>query len=352
MKTRSRRAEPPDDATDRTPRAGTCALVGRPNVGKSTLLNALLGERLAIATATPQTTRAKLLGVVHLAEPPTQVGFLDTPGLHAPQNALGRALVIEASGAIAEADVVVMLTDVSTRAAASASVREDDEPVLAAIGRARGPVVLAINKVDRLRDKGALLPLIEAYSARHPFAAVVPISATRSVGLDALIGEVRARLPEGRRWEEDTLTDRPERFFAIERVREAVIARTRQELPHAVAVTLDRWQEPVGERGITRIEATIHVEKPGQKGIVIGAGGTALRAIGERARLAIESFLGRRVFLGLHVRVTPGWTRDPKKARELGLGGDVATFTPASSATGSVSPEPEQPETGSGEATS
>ena len=294
-------------------RSGRCAIVGRPNVGKSTLLNALLGQKLAIATPKPQTTRTCILGVYVQKEPPLQIAFVDTPGMHRPQNALGRALVEAAKGTLADADVVVLLTQVDPDARASAVLGAAERELLDTIGSSR-PVVLAINKVDRVKDKPRLLPLLEQCAKAHPFAAIVPISARRQQNLDGLVKEVGACLPAGLRYDEQLMTDRPERFFAAELVREAVIAHTRQEVPYAVAVIIDRFVE---EQRLVRIAATIVVEKESQKGILIGAGGQRLKQIGSQARLEIEQLLERKVFLELWVKVAPGWTDSPEQVREL-----------------------------------
>jgi GTP-binding protein Era len=288
-------------------RAGRAAIVGRPNVGKSTLLNALLGQKLAITASKPQTTRTCILGVYASRKPPTQIAFLDTPGMHRPKNALGRALVEQAKGALAEADVVVMVVEPEPAEA-------DEEVLRAAMGAAR-PVILVVNKVDRLKPKSALLPRMEAWTKRHEFAALVPISARNADGLDRLVAEIRERLPEGVLYEADFLTDRPERFFAGELVREAVIAHTRQEVPHGIAVRIEEWDDSPTR---ARITATIVVEKESHKGIVIGAKGSMLKTIGSEARAEIEKMLGgQKVFLELWVKVVEGWTDDPARTREL-----------------------------------
>jgi GTP-binding protein Era len=289
-------------------------------VGKSTLLNALLGQKLAIATPKPQTTRTCILGVYVQKDPPLQIAFVDTPGMHRPENALGRALVEAAKGTLADAEVVLLLTQADPGAKLGSVLGPAEQELLATIGGDK-PIVLAINKVDRVKPKQLLLPLLEKCAKAHPFAAIVPISARARDNLDALIGEVGACLPPGLRYDESLLTDRPERFFAAELVREAVLAHTRQEVPYAVAIVIERYSE---EGRLVRIAATVVVEKESQKGIVIGAGGQRLKQIGTDARLEIEKLLERKVFLELWVKVSPGWTDNPDQVREL-LGGDALT---------------------------
>jgi GTP-binding protein Era len=296
-----------------TPRSGRCAIVGRPNVGKSTLLNALLGQKLAITAEKPQTTRTSLLGVYTQSDPPLQIAFEDTPGLHSPRNALGRALLEEAKGSLAAADVVLLMTQVGPHASVDETLGRDERELLRTLGDSR-PVVLVINKVDKIKHKALLLPLLEACSKVHPFAALVPISAQRRVGLDGLVREVGERLPPSLRYDAEMLTDKPERYFAAELIREAVIHNTRQEVPYAVAVVIDRF---VDEGKLSRVAATIVVEKEAQKAIVIGAGGQRLKQIGTQARLEMERLFERKVFLELWVKVVDGWTESSSRVREL-----------------------------------
>ncbi len=303
---------PPTD--DRTPRGGRVAIVGRPNVGKSTLLNALLGQKLAIATPRPGTTRSNVLGVYMKAEPPTQIAFVDTPGMGHSKTALHKLLVELAQAGLADTDAVVLVTD---RAAKDGGVFEGDLGVLDTVRVAGVPIVLAVNKADTFRPKDKLLPLLAAWQQAHDLAAIVPVSATEGHNLDALVAELRKLLPEGLLYDEDFLTDRPERFFAAELVREAVMRHTRDEVPYGVAVLLDEYLE---EEKLTRISATIVVEKPAHKGIVIGARGSLLKQIGTEARLEIERLIGRKVFLKLWVKVVPGWTTHPGRVRELAMG--------------------------------
>jgi GTP-binding protein Era len=298
-----------------TPHAGRCAIVGRPNVGKSTLLNAIVGQKLAIATPRPGTTRSCVLGVYASAEPPTQIAFVDTPGLERPKGALGRVLSDSAKQGLMDSDCVLFMTE-APRTSAPPRVHEGDAEVLDVIQTVKAPVILAINKVDRLKNKALLLPFIEAYQQRCAFDAVVPISATRGTNLDALIREIRGRLPEGLLYDPDFLTDRPEKFFVSELIREAAMLNTRQEVPYGIACELETYRE---DADIVRIEGTLIVEKPSHKAIVIGTRGETIKKISTEARIQIESLLDKRVFLRLWVKVVPGWTRDPIKARQLAI---------------------------------
>lgn len=300
-------------------RAGRAAIVGRPNAGKSTLMNALVGQKLVIATPLPGTTRSSVLAVYTTDDPPTQIAFIDTPGLHRPKSALGSVLVDQAKLGLSEANVVVFVATVPEDRILARGVEHlrvptaADEEILALVREAGVPVILALNKVDRLKDKRFLLPILERYQAAYPFAAIVPISATRKIQLDALVAEVRSRLPEGLLYADDFFTDRPERFFVAELVREAAMKQTRQEVPHGVAVVIDQYIE---NPDLVRITATLVVEKDSHKSIVIGARGARIRDIGKEARLAIEAFLEQKVYLELWVRVDEGWTSNPTKARK------------------------------------
>ena len=301
------------ESETRTPRSGRCAIVGRPNVGKSTLLNRLLGQKLAIATSRPGTTRSCILGVYASEEPPTQIAFVDTPGLHRPKSALGKVLVEQAQLGLADADVVLFMVE-APGPKGRLEVQAEDRTVLELLADVKAPVILVINKVDLARDKARLLPLIAAFQEVRPFDAVVPVSAVRGTNLPELVEEIRSRLPEGLMYDADFLTDRPERFFVAELIREAVMKRTRQEVPHGVASVIDSYVE---DGNLLRVDATIIVEKDSHKGIVIGAQGSLLKQIGTDARLAIEELVGRKVFLKLWVKVIPGWTADPMHARRL-----------------------------------
>ena len=293
------------------PRGGRVAIAGRPNVGKSTLLNALLGQKLAIATSRPGTTRANVLGVHASEDPPTQIAFVDTPGIARPKTALHRLLSELARAGLADTDAIVLMTD---RAARDGGVFEPDRAVLDAVREAGVPIVLVINKADRFKPRDRMLPLLTAWEKEHDFAAIVPTVATTGKNVDALVRELRALMPEGLLYDPDFLTDRPERFFVAELVREAVIRHTRDEVPYGAAVFLEEYIE---EPNITRIHAVVVVEKQSHKKIVIGARGSMLKTVGTEARQEIERLLGRKVFLKLWVKVVPGWTDDPGRVREL-----------------------------------
>lgn len=289
-------------------RYGTVAIVGRPNVGKSTLLNALLGTRLSIVTPKPQTTRHRILGVV--TRPDAQVAFLDTPGLHeGGKRALNRQLNRVARQVPEEADLLVHVVDGTRRHA-------EDEAVRRLVAAQRAPCILAVNKVDRLPDKSVLLAFSQSMMQEHAYAAVHFIAARRGDGVQALLDDVVRHLPEGpARFGEDEYTDRSERFLVAEFVREQLMRQLGEELPYATAVEIERY---VDEPTITRIGAVIWVERDGQKSIVIGAGGAQLKKIGSAARRAMEQMLGRRVFLELWVRVRESWSDDQAALRQFG----------------------------------
>jgi GTP-binding protein Era len=299
---------------EETARSGRVAIVGRPNVGKSTLLNALLGQKLAIATEKPGTTRSTLLGIYTQKEPPTQIAFIDTPGMHRPRNALGRALVEDAKAGLQGADAIVMITEVGKSVAPHAFLGGGDAEVLEQLKGSTVPIVLVINKVDRLKVKTELLPVMGRATELFPFAGVVPLSALRRDNLDALIKALRDHLHEGFAYDAEQLTDKPERFFASELIREAVLEQTRQEVPHGVAVLIEKFED---EPEITRVAATIIVSRDGHKGIVIGKGGERLKSIGTEARVGMEALFERKVFLELWVKVVNDWTDDPAKVQHL-----------------------------------
>jgi len=308
--------EPPAHHPDA--RAGRVAIVGRPNVGKSTLVNALLGQKLVIATSRAGTTRSSVLAVYAADDPPTQIAFVDTPGLHRPKSELGKLLREEAERGLNDVDaVVLMLESPSGKGRGDVTeLHDDDERVIAMLDGLNAPLVVAINKVDKLDDKTRLLPLLVSLNERLSPAALLPISAIKGVNLPELLKELRRLLPVGVLYDPDFITDRPERFFVSELVREAVFERTRAEIPHGIAVVIDRYLE---EGRHTRIEASLVVEKKSHKGIVIGAGGKMLVDIGTAARERIEEFLGRKAVLKLWVKVIPGWTGNARRVRELAL---------------------------------
>lgn len=304
-------------------RFGTAVIVGRSNVGKSTFLNAVLGEPLAIVSGTPQTTRENLLGVVHLED--AQVAFLDTPGIHQPRTELGRRMNSVALEAVRSADVVIMMTDAETvrtpktRDALSSSpaklIHPTDRGLLAQIP-SDSTVILAVNKIDLLKDKPRLLPMLEAFQSLREFDAVVPVSMLREDGIDRLLGEIASRLPSGAGgYAEDTLTDKPVRFFIREYIREAVLELTGKEVPHASAVSIDQIDE---KPELLSVAATLHVEKEGQRGIMVGRGGEMIRDVGTRARKRLEALMNHKVYLELFVRVSPRWRNMPRQLAELG----------------------------------
>jgi GTP-binding protein Era len=313
--------------------AGTVAIMGRPNVGKSTLLNRLVGEKLAIVSPRPQTTRNRIVGVWNgeLAAAGTAAGsvkgqivFVDTPGVHAGRSELNRFMLREALEAVQGVDAVLMVVEapegrsaVGLPGAARALPRAEQQ-ILERIQETRRPVVLAINKVDRLRDKPALLPVLTAWQERAPFAALVPISATKGVGLEGVLRELLALLPSGPPlYDEDTLTDRSERFLVAELIREQLILRLWQELPYSTAVVVDSWEERA-EQGDVVVDATIVVERDSQKGIVVGRGGQMIRDLGAAARAEVSRLLGRPAHLRLQVKVAPDWTSSATSLARLG----------------------------------
>jgi GTPase len=278
-------------------KSGFVSIVGRPNAGKSTLLNALVGQKVAIVANQPQTTRTTIQGVVNV--PGAQIVFADTPGIHQGDSPLNKRLMHTVRAAIEERDLLLFVAD------ATRPFGEEDHRAIQLAAKTGAPVLLVLNKIDRLQDKAGLLPLIEQYKADYAFADFIPISAIKGDGLDDLRRAVIERLPEGPAYfPEDYVTDQPERFLAAELIREKALAATRQEVPHAVAVMIDRWDEAPR---LTRIFATIRVEREGQKRILIGAGGAMLKKIGTEARHEIERLFGIRVYLDLHVRVEAGW---------------------------------------------
>jgi GTP-binding protein Era len=299
--------DPPKPAPTRS---GRVALLGRPNVGKSTLLNVLLGEPIAIISSHPQTTRDVVRGVMTRGD--TQYVFLDTPGVHSAKNRLGTWMNEAARGQAREADVVVLLVEPERGPdmnAADIKLARELEGV---------PTVLVINKIDRVKHKTDLLPILSAFSEAHTFAATVPMSAKRSDGIERLLKEVRELLPEQPfLYEPDTLSDQPVRFFVAEFVREQILQHTRQEVPHGVAVVVERFDE---SSDVPRIEIAIHVAREGHKGILVGAKGNMMKRIGTAARMRVEKMLGRKVHLKLWVRTTPDWMNDPAKLRDLGYG--------------------------------
>jgi len=293
-------------------KSGFIGIIGRPNVGKSTLINRVVGERIAITTHKPQTTRNRIMGIRNLAEPqPGQMIFLDTPGIHRATTLLNRAMVEAATGIFEKVDLLLLLAE------AGPVPHPDDRFIIESLGDSPLPVILVINKID-LVDKRLLLPLIDVFQSLHPFREILPLSALKNYGMDHLIGEIWKVLPEGPQYfPEEMMTDRSERFIAAEIIREKITLRTHKEIPYATAVVVDAFKEDEA-KNIIRIAATIHVARESQKGIIIGKKGAMLKEIGTRARLELEKFFASKVFLELFVRVAKDWTHNPRMLQEFG----------------------------------
>jgi GTPase len=294
-------------APGETHRSGFVAIIGRPNVGKSTLLNQLMGQKVAIVTPKPQTTRGRILGIKTLAD--AQIIFIDTPGLHTPHTLINQRMVEVAERAVDEADVRLWVVD------AMQGITREDRHIAERLRGSRSTCI-ALNKIDRL-PRSQLLPILAALDALLPGHDIVPVSALTAANLDALLAVVVRALPPGPRYyDPDTFTDQTERMLAQEAVREQVLLQTRDEVPYAVAVTIDKFED---KNDLAVIGATIHVERAAQKGILIGAGGSRIKEIGQAARLELERLLGRRVYLELFVRVQEEWTRHEARLKEFGL---------------------------------
>ncbi|HEY7405051.1 MAG TPA: GTPase Era [Candidatus Angelobacter sp.] len=295
-----------------THRAGFVSIIGRPNAGKSTLLNALVGEKIAIVTEKPQTTRMNIQGILNVkaqrGRPAAQIVFIDTPGVHKPDSRLNRKMMQEIHAALESRDLILLLVDVTERFGPA------DEQVLELVKRSGGPIFLLLNKVDKLH-KEKLLPIIEHYSKLHAFQEVIPLSAMKRDGLDRLLDKVAGALPAAPPYfPEDQLTDQPERFLASEIIREKVLLRTGKEVPYATAVIVERYEELPR---LTRIAAAIYCERDGQKAILIGKGGEKLKQMGTAARQELEKRLNKKVFLELFVKVKPGWRQSAAFVEEL-----------------------------------
>jgi len=289
--------------------SGFVAVVGRPNVGKSTLVNRLVGEKVAIVSDKPQTTRNRILAVLN--RPDGQIVLFDTPGIHKPMHRMNERMVEAAVGSLGQVDLALWLVDVTEE------YGPGDRYVKDVLARAGKPVILGLNKID-LVPKPRLLPLIDRYRQLLDFAEIVPISGLKGDNVERLAERLVAHLPEGERlYPEDFLTDQPERFFVAEMVREQILRHTREEIPYSTAVIIDSFKEA---QPVMRIEASILVERQSQKGILIGRGGAMLKAIGSAARREIEAFLGTKIYLGLFVKVREGWREDPAMLDEMGLG--------------------------------
>ena len=287
-------------------RSGFVGVLGRPNAGKSTLVNALVGQKVAIVSPRPQTTRNRIQGIVN--RPDAQVVFIDTPGILRPDSALNRQMMNEVTQALEGVDALVLIVD------AGEEFGPGDRHALDVVRGFSGPAFLLLNKIDRV-EKQMLLPLIARYSKEHTFAEILPVSALKGAGLDVLMEKLVAALSEGPPYfPPEQFTDVPERFLASEIVREKALHLTRQEVPHALAVLVDSFEE--GNK-LVRIRATIYVERDGQKGIVVGKGGAMIKRIGTEARKELETMLGAKVFLELHVKVQPNWRDNAAMVRQL-----------------------------------
>ncbi len=296
-------------------KSGFAALIGRPNAGKSTLLNALVGERIAAVSSKPQTTRKRIQGIV--TRPEGQIIFVDTPGVHKPGYTLNRRMMGLVADALQQVDVILLMRDATTSFGAGDRFTFDLVKQAGQSGQALKPTFLLLNKIDLLRDKSRLLPMIEQYSQEYDFAEIIPISAIKHDNHETLIKKIFEYLPEGERlYDPEIFTDEIERNIAAEFVREKILELTSQELPFATAVRTEMWQE---ERNATEIHCVIYVERESQKPIIIGKGGQMLKEIGMKARRDIENMLGRHVRLHLFVRVQDQWRNDPRALDELGI---------------------------------
>lgn len=281
--------------------SGFVSILGRPNAGKSTLLNALVGMKVAIVADKPQTTRTTIQGV--LTTPEAQIVFLDTPGIHKSETAIQKRMMGSVREALMERDLLIFLVD------ATVKFSDQDRHAVDLLKKTETPTLLVLNKTDGLNTQEMVLPLIQEYQKLHNFVDYLPISALKTTNLDKLRDAIIARLPQGPMYfPEDHITDQPERFIATELIREKILHETQQEVPHSVAVLIDKWEE---SPAITRVYATIFVEREGQKGIIIGSRGSMLKQIGTHAREDMEKLLGVKIFLQLHVKVQPHWREKP-----------------------------------------
>ena len=291
-------------------RSGYVAFIGRPNAGKSTLLNHLVGEKIAAVSNKPQTTRHKIQGIV--TDENGQIVFVDTPGVHKPGYLLNRRMMSAVHDAILSVDVLVLMRD------ASVSTGNGDRFVLDLIKQSEKPAVLVLNKIDKVRDKGELLPLIEFYAREYDFAEIVPISALKGEAIDNLLRQIIKHLPEGEAiFGADEMTDQSMRTLVAEMVREKILQTTGDEIPYVTAVVTETYDE--SDETVTRIQCAIFVERSSQKGIIIGKGGIKLKKIGTEARVDIEHLLGKKVFLQLFVKVVEDWRNRERDLDEIGI---------------------------------
>ncbi len=295
---------------DKPFRSGYAAFIGRPNAGKSTLLNRLVGERIAAVSNKPQTTRHRIQGIVTLDE--GQIVFVDTPGVHKPGHLLNRRMMSAVHDALMTVDLIVLMRD------ASVSTGNGDRFVLDLVMQADKPAILVLNKTDKLRDKAALLPLMDWYRQEFDFAEIIPVSALKGEAVDTLLAQIAKHLPEGEPlFAADELTDQPMRMIASEMVREQILATTGEELPYVTAVVPELWDE--SDPNILRIFCAIYVERASQKKIIIGKGGSRVRDIGTKARVEIERLVGRKVFLKLFVKVVEDWRNRERDLDDIGV---------------------------------
>jgi len=293
--------------------SGFVCILGRPNAGKSTLLNALVGERLAIISPKPQTTRNRIQGILHIPKQGkrsgAQVVLIDTPGVHKPDSSLGRKMMHEVREAIEGCDLILLVTDVNRR------LSHEDHAAIHMAQQAETPVFLLLNKIDLLKDKQKLLPIMDEYQRLHAFREIIPLSALKKDGLQLLLEKIVNTLPPGPKYfSEDQITDQPVRFMAAEIIRGHVLLETSEEVPHATSVIVDQFEE---EPRLTRVAATIYCERDGQKAILVGKGGQMLKKIGTTSRLDMERMLSKKVFLELFVKVQPGWRDSRSFVEEL-----------------------------------
>jgi len=298
-------------------KSGFIAIIGRPNVGKSTLLNAILGEKVAIVSDRPQTTRNRMRGIKNREN--SQIVFIDTPGLHGKEGLMNAYMVKEALASLSEVDGVLFMVEANRHSNKDkAKERDKDEAlIIENLKRIKAPVTLVINKIDMI-TREALLPIIKEYSKRFDFKEVVPISATKRNNVDELVDSIEKLLPEGPRFfHDDILTDTLERSLVAEIVREKAFRYTSQEIPYSIAVTIEEFKEKP-KKNLVAIKAVINVERDSQKGIVIGKGGKMLKTIGKAAREDMERLLGVKIYLGLFVRVSKDWTKNERALKEFG----------------------------------
>ncbi len=291
-------------------RSGYAALIGRPNAGKSTLLNRLVGEKIAAVSNKPQTTRHKIQGIVTSSE--GQIVFVDTPGVHKPGYLLNRRMMTAVHDAILSVDLLVLMRD------ASVSTGNGDKFVLELVKQSEKPAILVLHKIDKIKEKHELLPLIEFYSKEYEFAEIVPVSALKGEAVDNLLAQITKHLPVGEPiFSEDELTDQPMRVLVAEMVREQILATTGEEIPYVTAVVTEVYDE--SDPSVVRISCAIYVERSSQKGIIIGKGGMKLKKIGTEARVSIENILHKKVFLKLFVKVVADWRNSGQNLDDIGV---------------------------------